>query len=103
MDLIIEIVLDVLGEILFSKGEKTLENSKTPKTVRFLVLSLLILFFALAAGALVWGGVTCIKDDNAVVGVILLAFAVVGITYMSIRIYKWSKAVRKRVNDSSEE
>lgn len=96
MDFIIDLLVDILGDLFIIGGEEALKNSKTPKPVRYLVAILLLIFFIVVIGGLSIAGIGQIKEQSIAGGIALLAAAVAVLVLAVSLIIRIRKAIKSK-------
>ncbi len=87
-----DFILDLLIDFVLEDGLEASQNKKLPKGVRYFILTVVILLYALIIGFVVWFGIDALKD-NIAVGVGILIFAVV---FLVLCIAKFVSAYKKK-------
>ena len=71
MDIVFEIIID----LLISSSIEGSKSSKIPKPIRYLLLGIVILFFASVIGLIIFVGVDILKT-NLIGGLVIIGFGI---------------------------
>ena len=93
-----DFILDLLIGIILEDGLEASQNKKIPKGVRYLVLMVVILLYALIVGLVVWFGIQTLKD-NVAAGVGIIIFAV---AFAIMCIIKFVNAFKKKKTENTK-
>ena len=97
-----DFILDLLIDLVLEDGMEASQNKKIPKGIRYLILTVVVLIYALIIGAVVWFGIETLKDDTAV-GVGILIFAVVFLVLCIVKFVNAYKKKKEKNNSNNQE
>ncbi|MBR6253032.1 MAG: hypothetical protein IKR04_04245 [Clostridia bacterium] len=92
-----DFILDLLIDLVLEDGIEASQNKKIPKGLRYVILTAVILIYAMIIGLVVWFGITTLKE-SVVFGVGIIIFAVV---FAVLCIIKFVNAYKRKQTDAS--